>query len=176
MYTALWDKTRSFWDIKNSLSHEWAGERTSERSGGREWSKQSGVSQQVSGATASERVSGPVLTSCLFQAAVYCRRNTTHEWDESLPIFRQPKLQWTTLYFFHSPLPFPSPSTAGCLFYVTRIPERFFPGSCDIFLQGHTILHLFVNCTAFLQVYGFHHSALNRAQWNSIRWLYQNCY
>ena len=30
----LWDKTRSFWDIKNSLSHEWAvraNERTDER-------------------------------------------------------------------------------------------------------------------------------------------------
>ena len=40
--SALWDKTRSFWDIKNSLSHErgsernWASKRTSERSEGRE--------------------------------------------------------------------------------------------------------------------------------------------
>ena len=48
---ALWDKTRSFWDIKNSLSHkrgsersERASERTSERSGGRERSEQSEAS------------------------------------------------------------------------------------------------------------------------------------
>ena len=48
---SLWDKTRSFWDIKNSLSHEggsewakWASEWTSEHSGGRKWSKRFGAS------------------------------------------------------------------------------------------------------------------------------------
>ena len=44
---------------------EWASERTSERSGGRERSEQSGASERVSGASerANGRASGPVLTS-----------------------------------------------------------------------------------------------------------------
>lgn len=53
----------------------------------------------------------------------------------------------------------------GCLFYVCHVPERFFPGQCDIFLQGHTLLHIFVNFTIFLQVYGFRQSAINRENW-----------
>lgn len=55
----------------------------------------------------------------------------------------------------------------GCLFYLLHVPERFFPGSCDIFLQGHTLLHLFVNVTIFLQVYAFRESAINRANWEA---------
>ena len=44
---------------------KWASERTSERSGGREQSEQSGASERVSGASdrANGRASGPVLTS-----------------------------------------------------------------------------------------------------------------
>jgi len=44
---------------------KWASERTSERSGGRERSEQSGASERVSGASerANGRASGPVLTS-----------------------------------------------------------------------------------------------------------------
>lgn len=57
----------------------------------------------------------------------------------------------------------------GCVFYVSHIPERFFPGQCDIFLQGHTLLHIFVNLTIFLQVYGFRESAVNREIWRGQR-------
>jgi len=53
---------------------KWASERTIERSGGREWSKQSRASEQVS--CASERVngraSGPVLTSRFLAALPHC--------------------------------------------------------------------------------------------------------
>jgi len=54
---------------------------------------------------------------------------------------------------------------AGCMFYVFHVPERFFPGRCDIFLQGHTLLHIFVIFTIFTQVYGFRESAINRENW-----------
>ena len=70
LISSLWDKTRSFRDIKNSLSRtrewaKWASERTSERSRGRERSEQSIASKQVSGASewANGQASGPVLTS-----------------------------------------------------------------------------------------------------------------
>ena len=67
--SALWDKTRSFWDIESytfAQAREWAkwgSERTSEHSGGRERSEQSGASERVSGASerANGRASGPVL-------------------------------------------------------------------------------------------------------------------
>ena len=51
---------------------KWASERTSERSGGRERSEQSGASERVSGASerANGRASGPVLTS-RFLAVIY---------------------------------------------------------------------------------------------------------
>lgn len=53
----------------------------------------------------------------------------------------------------------------GCVFYLCHIPERLFPGSCDVFLQGHTLMHILVALMAFLQVYGFHQSAINREHW-----------
>jgi len=58
-------------------------------------------------------------------------------------------------------------ATVGMLFYVCHIPERFFPGRCDIYVQGHTLMHIFVNATIFLQVYGFRQSAINRIKWKS---------
>ena len=45
----LWDKTRSFWDIKNSFSYERGSEQSEQVSGASEW--------------ANGRASGPVLTS-----------------------------------------------------------------------------------------------------------------
>jgi len=32
----------------------------------------------------------------------------------------------------------------GAVLYASRIPERFFPGKCDIWMQSHQIFHLFV--------------------------------
>ena len=64
----LWDKTRSYGDIKNSLSHEWGSER-SERASGRV-STAEGASEASSPEQANEwavrangRASGPVLQS-----------------------------------------------------------------------------------------------------------------
>lgn len=44
--------------------------------------------------------------------------------------------------------------TASAVMYATRIPERFFPGKCDIWFQSHQIFHLLVLAAAFVHLYG----------------------
>ena len=44
-------------------------------------------------------------------------------------------------------------------FYASHIPERFFPGCCDIIGQGHQIFHVFMaycSCTQFSNLYGIY--------------------
>jgi len=43
---------------------------------------------------------------------------------------------------------------AGAVIYALRIPERFFPGKCDIWFQSHQIFHLFVVAAAYVHFYG----------------------
>lgn len=42
----------------------------------------------------------------------------------------------------------------GAIMYATRIPERFFPGKCDIWFQSHQIFHVLVVVAAFVHLYG----------------------
>lgn len=42
----------------------------------------------------------------------------------------------------------------GALLYALRIPERFFPGQCDIWFQSHQIFHVFVVAAAFVHYHG----------------------
>lgn len=42
----------------------------------------------------------------------------------------------------------------GALLYAARIPERFFPGKCDIWGQSHQIFHIFVVAAAFVHYHG----------------------
>ncbi|XP_078355654.1 adiponectin receptor protein 2-like, partial [Oculina patagonica] len=44
--------------------------------------------------------------------------------------------------------------TASAVMYATRIPERLFPGKCDIWFQSHQIFHLLVLAAAFVHLYG----------------------
>lgn len=54
---------------------------------------------------------------------------------------------------------------AGAIMYATRVPERWFPGKCDIWFQSHQIFHVLVVAAAFVHLYGicqmayyrFHH-------------------
>ena len=78
--TALWDKTRSFWDIKNSLSHErgserseWASERVSAAEGASEASSPEQANEWAVRANeqTDERVAQYLLLfSCLFHTTV----------------------------------------------------------------------------------------------------------
>ena len=96
----LWDKTRSFWDIKNSLSHE-RGSKRSERSGGRERSEQSGASKRVSGASerANGRASGPVLQSvfmAVFDHSGFEILENWRIWNGNVSLFRNSR-SWISL-------------------------------------------------------------------------------
>lgn len=42
----------------------------------------------------------------------------------------------------------------GASLYACRIPERFFPGKCDLFLHSHQIFHVFVTTAALVHYYG----------------------
>lgn len=42
----------------------------------------------------------------------------------------------------------------GASLYASRIPERFFPGKCDLFLHSHQIFHVFVTAAALVHYYG----------------------
>ncbi|XP_064632373.1 adiponectin receptor protein-like isoform X2 [Lineus longissimus] len=42
----------------------------------------------------------------------------------------------------------------GALIYAMRIPERMFPGKCDIWFQSHQIFHMFVVAAAFVHYHG----------------------
>jgi adiponectin receptor len=50
----------------------------------------------------------------------------------------------------------------GALIYASRIPERFFPGKCDIWFQSHQLFHLFVVAAAFVHYRGISLMAINR--------------
>lgn len=42
----------------------------------------------------------------------------------------------------------------GCCVYATRVPERFFPGHCDLAFQSHQIFHVLVLLGALAHYYG----------------------
>ncbi|KAM7291000.1 adiponectin receptor protein 2 [Ixodes scapularis] len=42
----------------------------------------------------------------------------------------------------------------GCCVYATRVPERFFPGRCDLAFQSHQIFHILVLLGALAHYYG----------------------
>ncbi|EJW79571.1 hypothetical protein WUBG_09520, partial [Wuchereria bancrofti] len=50
----------------------------------------------------------------------------------------------------------------GTLLYATRIPERFFPGKCDILFQSHQLFHICVVVAAFVHYYGISEMAMHR--------------
>ncbi|XP_050538967.1 adiponectin receptor protein isoform X4 [Daktulosphaira vitifoliae] len=43
---------------------------------------------------------------------------------------------------------------AGALLYALRVPERFFPGKCDLLFQSHQIFHVLVILAAFVHYHG----------------------
>lgn len=51
---------------------------------------------------------------------------------------------------------------AGAIMYATRIPERWFPGKCDIWFQSHQIFHVLVVAAAFVHLYGICQMAFYR--------------
>lgn len=42
----------------------------------------------------------------------------------------------------------------GASLYACRVPERFFPGKCDIYLHSHQIFHVLVTLAALVHYYG----------------------
>lgn len=44
----------------------------------------------------------------------------------------------------------------GAALYAMRIPERFFPGKCDIWFQSHQIFHVFVIIAAVIHYLNIH--------------------
>ncbi|XP_077325018.1 adiponectin receptor protein 2 isoform X2 [Lithobates pipiens] len=42
----------------------------------------------------------------------------------------------------------------GAALYAARIPERFFPGKCDIWFHSHQLFHVFVVAGAFVHLHG----------------------
>jgi adiponectin receptor len=50
----------------------------------------------------------------------------------------------------------------GALFYAWRVPERFFPGRCDLWFHSHQIFHLFVIAAAFVHYHGISMMAMHR--------------
>jgi len=50
----------------------------------------------------------------------------------------------------------------GALLYAMRIPERFFPGKCDIWFQSHQLFHLCVVVAAFVHYHGVTEMAMKR--------------
>jgi adiponectin receptor len=43
---------------------------------------------------------------------------------------------------------------SGALLYALRVPERFFPGKCDLLFQSHQIFHVLVILAAFVHYHG----------------------
>ncbi|GLH15686.1 ADIPOR-like receptor [Gryllus bimaculatus] len=50
----------------------------------------------------------------------------------------------------------------GALIYAWRVPERFFPGMCDIWFQSHQIFHVFVIAGAIVHYHGISEMAMYR--------------
>ncbi|KRZ67902.1 ADIPOR-like receptor [Trichinella papuae] len=51
---------------------------------------------------------------------------------------------------------------SGAILYALRVPERFFPGKCDIWCQSHQLFHLFVVAAAFVHYHGISELAIYR--------------
>ncbi|XP_071480682.1 adiponectin receptor protein 2-like [Diadema antillarum] len=52
----------------------------------------------------------------------------------------------------------------GAVLYAIRVPERFFPGKCDIWFQSHQIFHVLVLAAAFVHYHGINTMAAYREQ------------
>lgn len=50
----------------------------------------------------------------------------------------------------------------GAIVYTLRIPEKWFPGKCDIWLQSHQIFHVLVIAAAFVHYHGISEMAMHR--------------
>ncbi|GAB6026921.1 hypothetical protein CHUAL_013564 [Chamberlinius hualienensis] len=50
----------------------------------------------------------------------------------------------------------------GALLYAMRVPERFFPGKCDIWFHSHQLFHVLVIAAAFVHYHGISELAMNR--------------
>ncbi|PSN48521.1 Adiponectin receptor protein [Blattella germanica] len=50
----------------------------------------------------------------------------------------------------------------GAVLYALRVPERFFPGKCDIWFQSHQIFHVLVIAAAFVHYHGISEMAMYR--------------
>lgn len=50
----------------------------------------------------------------------------------------------------------------GAVMYAARVPERFLPGTCDLWLQSHQIFHLFVVAAALVSFYAMKQVAFYR--------------
>eukprot|EP00095_Tigriopus_kingsejongensis_P000110 snap_masked-scaffold265_size231475-processed-gene-0.7 protein:Tk00110 transcript:snap_masked-scaffold265_size231475-processed-gene-0.7-mRNA-1 annotation:"adiponectin receptor protein 2-like" len=50
----------------------------------------------------------------------------------------------------------------GAVLYAARIPERFYPGKCDIWFQSHQIFHILVIVAAFVHYHGISEMAIYR--------------
>ncbi|XP_072156377.1 adiponectin receptor protein isoform X3 [Bemisia tabaci] len=57
----------------------------------------------------------------------------------------------------------------GALFYAMRVPERFFPGKCDIWFQSHQIFHVLVIAAAFVHYHGVSEMAVYRTTMGECR-------
>ncbi|XP_033108764.1 adiponectin receptor protein-like isoform X2 [Anneissia japonica] len=51
----------------------------------------------------------------------------------------------------------------GAVLYAVRVPERLFPGKCDIWFQSHQIFHVMVIAAAFVHYHGLNVMAKYRA-------------
>ncbi|XP_037086402.1 adiponectin receptor protein-like [Pollicipes pollicipes] len=51
---------------------------------------------------------------------------------------------------------------AGALLYAFRVPERWFPGKCDIYFQSHQIFHVLVVAGAMVHYHGVSEMAMHR--------------
>ena len=54
----------------------------------------------------------------------------------------------------------------GILFYISRYPEKRFPGKCDLFGSSHQIFHIFVLLGGFLTLIG---SVVSMTKENNIK-------
>jgi len=50
----------------------------------------------------------------------------------------------------------------GACVYALRVPERWFPGKCDIWFQSHQLFHIFVILAAFVHYHGISEMAVYR--------------
>jgi len=50
----------------------------------------------------------------------------------------------------------------GALVYASRIPERWFPGKCDIWFHSHQLFHILVILAAFVHYHGICEMAMHR--------------